>query len=41
VVLAIDDTLWRPTGRKLHGAAWHHDGIPLGGQVAHVTTLVS
>ena len=26
VVLAVDDTLWRRTGRKLHGAAWHHDG---------------
>jgi DDE superfamily endonuclease len=26
VVLAADDTLWRRTGRKLHGAAWHHDG---------------
>jgi hypothetical protein len=20
------DTLWRRSGRKLHGAAWHHDG---------------
>lgn len=26
VVLAVDDTLWRRTGRKLHGATWHHDG---------------
>ena len=26
IVLATDDTLWRRTGRKLHGAAWHHDG---------------
>jgi DDE superfamily endonuclease len=26
LVLAVDDTLWRRTGRKLHGAAWHHDG---------------
>jgi hypothetical protein len=26
VVLAVDDTLWRRTGRRLHGAAWHHDG---------------
>jgi DDE superfamily endonuclease len=26
VVLAVDDTLWRRTGRKLHGVAWHHDG---------------
>jgi hypothetical protein len=26
VILAVDDTLWRRTGRKLHGAAWHHDG---------------
>jgi hypothetical protein len=23
--LAVDDTLWRRSGRKLHGAAWHHD----------------
>src|SRR6266568_6217922 len=22
VVLAVDDTLWRRTGRRLHGAAW-------------------
>lgn len=26
IVLAVDDTLWHRTGRKLHGAAWHHDG---------------
>src|SRR6266702_972098 len=26
LVLAVDDTLWRRCGRKLHGAAWHHDG---------------
>ena len=26
IVLATDDTLWRRSGRKLHGAAWHHDG---------------
>jgi DDE superfamily endonuclease len=26
VVLAVDDTLWRRSGRKLHGVAWHHDG---------------
>ncbi len=26
LVLAVDDTLWRRTGPKLHGAAWHHDG---------------
>src|SRR6266540_3055651 len=26
VVLATDDTLWRRSGPKLHGAAWHHDG---------------
>ena len=26
VVLAVDDTLWHRTGRKLHGTAWHHDG---------------
>jgi hypothetical protein len=26
IVLAVDDTLWRRCGRKLHGAAWHHDG---------------
>ncbi len=25
-VLAADDTLWRRSGPKLHGAAWHHDG---------------
>ena len=26
LVLAVDDTLWRRAGRKLHGTAWHHDG---------------
>jgi hypothetical protein len=26
VVLAVDDTLWRRAGRKVHGTAWHHDG---------------
>jgi hypothetical protein len=26
LVLAADDTLWRRSGPKLHGAAWHHDG---------------
>jgi DDE superfamily endonuclease len=26
IVLAVDDTLWRRVGRKIHGTAWHHDG---------------
>jgi hypothetical protein len=26
LLLAVDDTLWRRTGRKIHGTAWHHDG---------------
>jgi len=26
LLLATDDTLWRRSGPKLHGAAWHHDG---------------
>jgi hypothetical protein len=26
VVLAVDDTLWRRAGRKIHGTAWHYDG---------------
>jgi DDE superfamily endonuclease len=26
LVLAVDDTLWRRAGRKIHGTAWHHDG---------------
>ena len=26
LVLAVDDTLWRRSGPRLHGAAWHHDG---------------
>jgi hypothetical protein len=26
LVLAVDDTLWRRAGPRLHGAAWHHDG---------------
>jgi DDE superfamily endonuclease len=24
--VAVDDTLWRRSGPRLHGAAWHHDG---------------
>lgn len=26
LLLATDDTLWRRSGPRLHGAAWHHDG---------------
>jgi hypothetical protein len=26
LVLAVDDTLWRRAGRKIHGTAWPHDG---------------
>ena len=26
LLVAVDDTLLRRAGRKLHGAAWHHDG---------------
>jgi DDE superfamily endonuclease len=26
LLLALDDTLWRRAGRKIHGTAWHHDG---------------
>lgn len=26
LLVAVDDTLLRRTGRQLHGAAWHHDG---------------
>jgi hypothetical protein len=26
LLVAVDDTLLHRTGRKLHGAAWHHDG---------------
>jgi DDE superfamily endonuclease len=26
LLVVVDDTLLRRTGRKLHGAAWHHDG---------------
>jgi len=25
LLLAVDDTLWRRSGPRLHGAAWHHD----------------
>ena len=27
LLLATDDTLWRRSGPRLHGAAWHHDGV--------------
>jgi hypothetical protein len=26
LLVVVDDTLLRRTGRRLHGAAWHHDG---------------
>jgi hypothetical protein len=26
LLIAVDDTLLHRSGRKLHGAAWHHDG---------------
>lgn len=26
LLVAVDDTLLRRTGHRLHGAAWHHDG---------------
>src|SRR4030095_10419952 len=26
LLVAVDDTLLRRSGRRLHGAAWHHDG---------------
>jgi DDE superfamily endonuclease len=26
LLVAVDDTLWRCSGPRLHGAAWHHDG---------------
>jgi DDE superfamily endonuclease len=32
LVLAVDDTLWRRAGRKVHGTTWHHDG---GGPARH------
>jgi hypothetical protein len=30
VVIAVDDTLFRRSGRKVHGAQWHHDGSAKG-----------
>jgi hypothetical protein len=30
VELAADDTLFRRSGRKVHGAGWHHDGAAKG-----------
>jgi DDE superfamily endonuclease len=37
VVIAVDDTLFHRSGRKVHGTAWHHDGAakgPRGNKVA-------
>lgn len=37
VLIAVDDTLFHRSGRKVHGAAWHYDGAaktPRGNQVA-------
>jgi hypothetical protein len=30
IVIAVDDTLFRRAGRKVHAAAWHHDGAAKG-----------
>jgi len=30
VRLVVDDTLFRRSGRKVHGAAWHHDPLGVG-----------
>jgi len=37
VLIAVDDTLFHRSGRKVHATAWHHDGAakgPKGNQVA-------
>ena len=28
ITVAVDDTLFRRAGRKVHAAGWHHDGRP-------------
>ena len=43
VCVAVDATLFRRSGRRVHGAAWHHDGsvrAPRGGQVSYGTGFV-
>ena len=43
VLLAVDDTLMRRSGRKVAGAAWQHDGArkaPKGSQVSWGTCFV-
>jgi hypothetical protein len=30
VLIAVDDTLFRRSGRRVHAAAWHHDGAAKG-----------
>jgi DDE superfamily endonuclease len=32
IPVAVDDTLMRRHGRKIHGAAWHHDPLAAGRQ---------
>ncbi|MGH3500172.1 MAG: IS701 family transposase [Nocardioidaceae bacterium] len=32
VLVAVDDTLFRRTGRKVHAASWFHDGSAVGGK---------
>jgi hypothetical protein len=37
VLIAVDDTLFHRSGRKVHGTAWHHDGAaktPKGNRIA-------
>jgi hypothetical protein len=42
VTVAVDDTLFRRSGRKVHGAAWQHDGSsPFRGKVSFGTCFVT
>jgi DDE superfamily endonuclease len=43
VLIAVDDTLFRRSGRKVHGAGWQHDGAakgPRGNKIAWGNTWV-
>ncbi len=37
VLIAVDDTLFRRSGRRVHAAAWHHDGSAKGPRTNRVS----
>src|SRR4051812_8617430 len=40
ITITVDDTLFKRSGRKVFGAAWHHDGAARGPQADRVRQLL-